>query len=39
MAQPVDAKVYYGYLFESDKKPSKVMTALLTGIAKYLVCR
>lgn len=34
---PVDGKSYYGYLFESDKKPSKLLDALLKGIAKYIV--
>ena len=38
MAQPVDAAAYYGDLLDSDKKPSRVMVALLTGIAKYIVC-
>ncbi|RDL42552.1 uncharacterized protein BP5553_02531 [Venustampulla echinocandica] len=37
MAQPVDAKAYYGYLFESDKKPTKVLDALLRGIANYII--
>lgn len=37
MAQNVDAKQYYGYLFETDKKPSKVLDALLRGIAIYIV--
>ena len=32
-----DAKGYYGYLFESDKKPTKVLDALLRGIAIYIV--
>jgi hypothetical protein len=38
MAQPVDGKAYYGYLFETDKKPTKVLDALLRGIANYIVC-
>jgi hypothetical protein len=37
MAQNVDAKQYYGYLFEADKKPTKVLNALLRGIAIYIV--
>jgi hypothetical protein len=37
MAQPVDAKAYYGYLFEENKKPTKVLDALLRGIANYIV--
>ena len=37
MSQPVDAKQYYGYLFEVDKKPTKVLDALLRGIAIYIV--
>ncbi|ELR02299.1 hypothetical protein GMDG_05368 [Pseudogymnoascus destructans 20631-21] len=37
MAQPQDAAAYYGDLLDSDKKPSRVMVALLTGIAKYIV--
>lgn len=37
MAQIVDAKQYYGYLFEADKKPTKVLDALLRGIAIYIV--
>jgi hypothetical protein len=37
MSQPVDGKTYYGYLFETDKKPTKVLDALLRGIANYIV--
>jgi len=37
MAQPVDGRAYYGYLFETDKKPTKVLDALLRGIANYIV--
>jgi len=33
----VDAKQYYGYLFEADKKPTKVLDALLRGIAIFIV--
>jgi hypothetical protein len=33
-----DAKTYYGYLFEVDKKPTKVLDALLRGVAVYIVC-
>ncbi|KAH8783808.1 hypothetical protein F5882DRAFT_295436, partial [Hyaloscypha sp. PMI_1271] len=36
MAQNVDAKKYYGYLFEADKKPTKVLDALLRGIAIHI---
>jgi hypothetical protein len=39
MAQNIDAKQYYGYLFEADKKPTKVLDALLRGIATYIVSR
>ncbi|KAL2063376.1 hypothetical protein VTL71DRAFT_5181 [Oculimacula yallundae] len=31
-----DPKSYYGYLFEADKKPTKVLVALLRGIATYI---
>ncbi|KFY12490.1 hypothetical protein V492_03840, partial [Pseudogymnoascus sp. VKM F-4246] len=31
------AAAYYGDLLDSEKKPSRVMVALLTGIAKYIV--
>jgi hypothetical protein len=34
---PVDAKAYYGYLFQNDKKPTEVLDALLRGIAIYIV--
>lgn len=34
---PPDAKTYYGYLFEADKKPTKVLDALLRGVAGYIV--
>ena len=37
MAQNVDGKQFYGYLFEADKKPTKVLDALLRGIAIYIV--
>jgi hypothetical protein len=37
MAQNVDARKYYGYLFEADKKPTQVLDALLRGIAIYIV--
>ncbi|TVY84140.1 hypothetical protein LSUE1_G003019 [Lachnellula suecica] len=36
MALPVDAKAYYGYLFAADKKPTKVLDALLRGIAIHI---
>jgi hypothetical protein len=38
MEAKADAKAYYGYLFEANKKPTKVMDALLRGIANYIVC-
>jgi hypothetical protein len=28
---------FYGYLFQSDKKPTKILDALLRGIATYIV--
>ncbi|KAG0651726.1 hypothetical protein D0Z07_2065 [Hyphodiscus hymeniophilus] len=28
---------YYGYLFKSDKKPTKVLDSLLRGIANYII--
>jgi hypothetical protein len=28
---------FYGYLFQNDKKPTKVLDALLRGIANYIV--
>jgi hypothetical protein len=37
MEQPVDSKAYYGYLFEDNKKPTKILDALLRGIANYIV--
>lgn len=33
----VDPKVFYGYLFQPDKKPTKILSALLRGIAGYIV--
>jgi hypothetical protein len=33
----IDPKTFYGYLFDQDKKPSKVLDAILRGIAKYIV--
>ncbi|KAG9243404.1 hypothetical protein BJ878DRAFT_510966 [Calycina marina] len=36
MAQPVDGKAYYGYLFQHTQKPTKVLDALLRGIANYI---
>jgi hypothetical protein len=32
-----DAKTYYGYLFEANKQPTKVLDALLRGIAIHIV--
>lgn len=37
MSQTTDAKAYYGYLFEPNKQPTKVLDALLRGIANYIV--
>jgi hypothetical protein len=37
MSQTPDAKAYYGYLFEPNKQPTKVLDALLRGIANYIV--
>lgn len=34
----IDPKAFYGYLFEDDKTPSKVLDAMLRGIAKHIVC-
>jgi hypothetical protein len=34
---PVDAKAFYGYLFQDNKKPTEVLDALLRGIAIYIV--
>ncbi|CAG8975292.1 hypothetical protein HYALB_00008076 [Hymenoscyphus albidus] len=39
MAQPqpaVDPKAFYGYLFQADKKPTKLLYLLLRGIANYI---
>lgn len=33
----VDAKDYYGYLYEANKTPTKVLDALLRAIALYIV--
>lgn len=32
----VDGKAYYGYLFEANKQPTKVLDALLRGIANHI---
>lgn len=32
----VDPKLYYGYLFEVDKKPTRTLDALLRGIAGHI---
>ncbi|TAQ87489.1 hypothetical protein B7494_g4190 [Chlorociboria aeruginascens] len=37
MSQTVDPEAYYGYLFDKDKKPTRVLDALLRGIAAYIV--
>lgn len=34
---PVDAKAYYGYLFQEDKGPTAVLDALLRAIGQYIV--
>ena len=39
MAKTIDAKQYYGYLFEADKTPTELLDALLRGIASYIVSR
>jgi hypothetical protein len=36
-SQSPDPKTYYGYLFESDKKPTPVLDALLRAIANHIV--
>lgn len=36
-ATTTDPKVFYGYLFEADKKPTRTLDALLKGIAGYIV--
>jgi hypothetical protein len=36
MAHTVDPKAYYGSLF-AQKQPTKVLDALLRGIANYIV--
>lgn len=36
MAQTVDPRAYYGYLF-AQKRPTKLLDALLRGIANYIV--
>lgn len=33
----VDAKDYYGYLYEANKTPTKVLDALLRAIAQHIV--
>lgn len=33
----IDPKLFYGYLFEADKKPTRTLDALLRGIAGYIV--
>jgi hypothetical protein len=35
----VDAKAYYGYLFQANKQPTKVLDLLLRGIANHIVSR
>lgn len=36
MAQTVDPRAFYGYLF-AQKRPTKLLDALLRGIANYIV--
>ena len=35
--KPVDAKEYYGYLYEANKTPTKVLDALLRAIGQHIV--
>ncbi|RKF55314.1 hypothetical protein GcM3_202019 [Golovinomyces cichoracearum] len=37
MSTTVDARRYYGYLFQVDKRPTKLLDALLRGIADYII--
>jgi hypothetical protein len=37
-ASTEDAKAYYGYLFQDDKNPTKVLEALLRAVGQYIVC-
>lgn len=37
MSQTMDSKVFYGNLFKADKKPTKILDALLRGLAMYIV--
>jgi hypothetical protein len=37
MSQNFDGKQYYGYQFNANKLPTKVLDALLRGIAIYIV--
>ncbi|KAJ2893247.1 hypothetical protein MKZ38_008861 [Zalerion maritima] len=36
-ARPKSPRSYYGLLFDSDKRPSKVLDALLRSIGKYII--
>lgn len=38
-SKPVNAKEFYGYLYEPNKTPSKVLDALLRAIGQYIVSR
>lgn len=38
-AQPKEKNAYYGYLYESNKTPTKTLDALLRAIAQYIVRR
>lgn len=33
----VDAKEFYGYLFDENKSPTPVLNALLRGVANHIV--
>ncbi|CAD6500063.1 BgTH12-04168 [Blumeria graminis f. sp. triticale] len=37
MADPATAKEYYGYLFKDNKQPTKILDALLRGIAIHII--
>jgi hypothetical protein len=32
----IDPRTFYGYLFEQDKQPSKVLDAMLRSITRYI---
>lgn len=37
--KPVDPKEFYGYLYEANKTPTKVLEALLRAIGQHIVSR